>query len=253
MLTHVRELDLRRLFAGEEIDGARAHLEGCEGCRAAMAKLEEAQRAFEKELPFERFERGVVAKLERKAEPVRPRRSLGPVLALAASIACAVIAAPVILDWHRQTTFAPNRLKGGAEIELRVAGPANGPQRIAAIESPEPLGPGERVRIGYRPGSHRFVAAVSIDAHGEVTPLYPETGTSLPAGEPSALHYLPGSLEFTGKGAEEVIVVLSDAPLAVDTLTRAAKDAYARAHGDVLHLPELAVEGEQFHRTVIKP
>jgi hypothetical protein len=43
-----------------------------------------------------------------------------------------------------------------------------------------------------------------------VTPLYPEAGPSLPALSDARTHYLPGSLEFTGKGTERLIVILSD-------------------------------------------
>jgi hypothetical protein len=146
-----------------------------------------------------------------------------------------------------------NRIKGGAGVTVRVAGAAG--QRTARIDAAEPLAPGERLRIGYQSGGHRYLLSLSIDQHGEVTPLYPERGASLPVaddGEP-ATRYLPDSLELTGAGIERIIVVLSDQPIEVEAARRSARAAYERAGGDLSRLPPLALPGEEFERTFAKP
>ena len=136
---------------------------------------------------------------------------------------------------------------------FRIAPPQNGPQRIAATETAEPLAPGERIRVGVQPGSRRFLFAISIDDKGVVTPLYPEAGTSLAVASGGAMQYLPDSLELTGRGSERLIVLLTDAPLALDVVRAAATAAWERAGGHLSRLPNLAVGGEQFHRIFLKP
>ena len=136
---------------------------------------------------------------------------------------------------------------------VRVAGAAG--QRTARVDATEPLSAGERLRIGYQTGGHRYLLSLSIDEHGEVTPLYPEQGSSLtvPAGVPSATHFLPDSLELTGTGLERIIVVLSDQPVDMEVARQAARAAYDRAGGDLGRLPRLELPGEQFTRTFAKP
>jgi hypothetical protein len=119
------------------------------------------------------------------------------------------------------------------------------------------LSPGERIRIGYQIGGHEFVLALSIDDQGEVTPLYPETGRSLRVsrvkGPNGSTHYLPDSVEFTGKGSERLIVILSDQPVEVEAAKQAAHAAFQRALSDLTRLPALDLPGEQFQRTFVKP
>jgi hypothetical protein len=249
---HIGELGLRRHRAGEALPADRlAHLASCAECRARGKALDDEQRRFEHEVSFDRFAAGV----ERAArgDRAKPRRRpalrgwmLAPVLAAAASLVFMVTFVP--------NRPGPNRTKGGAGITVRVAG-GGGAQRTAAAAAPEALAPGERVRIGYDPGDHRFLLALSIDDRGAVTPIYPEAGRSLPvlAGTGGATRYLPDSLELTGAGKERLVVVLSDAPVEVEAARRAARAAYDRAKGDLLRLPPLELPGEQFQRTFIKP
>jgi len=261
MLEHLPELKLRRLRAGElaapEQDAARGHLGGCEACRSRLSLLDAEEVRFRAELPLEQLAAGV--QRARHGRPVVRPQWVTPVLALAAALVLSVGLGPLLArglgDPER---LGGGRIKGdrskrGAEIELRIAAPAGHPQRQAATQAPEVLSAGERVRIGYKPGEYRYLAAVSVDEQGVITPLYPEQGQSVPVEETGATHYLPGSLEFTGHGAERVIVVLTEQPLQVDEVKRAAKSAYDAARGDVLRMPELAVPGGQFHQTLLKP
>jgi hypothetical protein len=258
---HLGELALRRRRAGETLDGGpapgevEAHLAACSACKARVRALDDEQRHFEQEISFDRFAAGV----ERAARSTAPRRRapariwLYPTLAMAAAVALVVTFAPRHAGDGRSDRGAANRIKGGAGVTVRVAG-ATG-QRTARIDATEPLAPGERLRIGYQSGGHRYLLSLSIDQHGEVTPLYPERGVSLPVadGAEAATRYLPDSLELTGAGIERIIVVLSDQPIDVEAARRSARAAYDQASGDLSRLPPLALPGEEFERTFAKP
>jgi hypothetical protein len=247
---HVGELALRRHRAGEAVSGeVAAHVAACADCRARGRALDDEQRRFERDVSFDRFAAGIerATRGDRRGRPAAPRAwVLAPVLAVAAALALVVTFTP--------GPRGPNRTKGGAFITVRVAG-ADGTQRTADDDGvPARLDAGDRVRIGYEADGYHYLLALSVDEHGAVTPLYPEAGRSLstdPADAP--VRFLPDSVEFTGAGAEQLVVVLSDQPLEVEAARRAARDAYDRAHGDVRHQLSLRLPGAQFQRTFIKP
>jgi hypothetical protein len=260
---HLGELTLRRRRAGEALGGAGEaekidhHLAACAACKARLRALDDEQRRFEQEISFDRFAAGVerAARQTAAAKADRPRaRRIWwyPALAMAAGVALVLTFVPRASNrggaWE-----GPNHIKGGAGVTVRVAG-ASG-QRTARIDAAEPLAPGERLRIGYQSGGHRYLLSLSIDQHGAVTPLYPEAGASLPVpeGPDRATRYLPDSLELTGAGIERIIVVLSDQPIDVEAARRSARAAYDRAGGDLSRLPPLALPGEEFERTFAKP
>ena len=269
--THVGELELRRYRAGE-LDGAakasvRAHAEDCGHCRSRLRAFDEEQRGFEQEISFERFQAGVSRAMRQPvvtgttSEP--KARWLYPAMAMAAMVTLVVVAGPLktfVNGTGVIQTDGPihrNGIKGGADIDVRIATGNDGPQRSATAEAPEPLGPGERVRIGYKSGEYDYVLAISIDKDGVVTNLYPDSGQSLPVvkSPDQGWEYLPDSLEFTGTGAETVLVVLSEKSLEVRDVQGAAERAYEEAGRDVTKIRTLDVgpHTEVFHRTVLKP
>ncbi len=265
---HIGELELRRVRAGETL-GSRgsaieAHAVSCAECKARLRALDDEQRRFEDQISFDRFAAGVeraargVSAAPRRRAPIR-NWMVVPTLAMAAAVA-------VVVTFHRPNVgidpAAPGRrvhppgwdgIRGGAGMIVRVAG-ATG-QRSARVDATEPLAAGERLRLGYQTGGHRYLLSLSIDEHGEVTPLYPEQGASLtvPAGVPSATHFLPDSIELTGAGLERIIVLLSDQPIDLEVARKAARAAYDRAGGDLGRLPPLGLPGEEFTRTFAKP
>ena len=253
---HIGELTLRRRRAGEALgsDGPaiEAHATSCADCRARIRALDDEQRRFEQEISFDRFaagvERAARGASKAKARPPVLNTWLAPMLAMAACVLAMVtfVPRPVM---QKPTT----RTKGGAGIVVRVAG-VDG-QRNARVDSAEPLARGERLRIGYTAGDHRYLIALTIDDHGVVQALSPEQGKSLalPDGAASATRYLPGSWELDGAGVERIIVVLSDQPIDVATATRAARAAYDKAGGNLARMPSLELPGEQFVRAFAKP
>lgn len=275
---HLGDLALRRLLAGESLGASHeadaAHAAGCADCRRRLEALKEEQQAFAERISFDRFSAGV-ERATRVPGPVpvsTPRRGWGrPATtrsfvtvmsagALAAGFALFLGVRP-LLESNRQRVAAEaeatrtNRLKGGdrASIVVRIAPADEGAQRSAAVDAPEKLALGDRLRVGVQRGTHAFLFAVSLDDRGVVTPLYPEVGTSLPLPRAGGVHYLPDSLELTGKGGERLIVLLTDEPLDLETIRRAAEAAFVAAGKSLARLPHLALPGDQFHRLFIKP
>lgn len=254
---HPSEWTLRRLHAGElasaEAARLRTHAAGCERCGTVLREAEEAQGRFEAEHPFERFAEGVEraakrAESQRKPSGETSRRWVGPVLAIAATVL-------VVVGLPRMRAEDPVpgvRIKGGATAELRVGGRADS-QRVARTDMPELLAPGERVRLGYTPDTRKFVLALSVDGAGEVTPLYPESGQSLPVEAGAGMHWLPDSVEFTGTGAERVVLVLTDTPVTVEDASAEARKAFEAGGRDVAKMPALGVAGDQTHWVLLKP
>jgi hypothetical protein len=236
-MKHPGELTLRRFLAEEPLDAETTdHLRGCAECTARLGKLKEEQRQFEAEIPFERFATGV-----EKAARVQQRRApsstmVRVVIALAACFV-AFFAGRQVLE----EGAGGNRIKGGGAVDFVIAGPAG--QRPAA--ELEQLASGERVRIGV--SGYRHVVALSIDDGGEVSTVYAET---LPG---EAQTWLPDSIEFTGKGREHLVVVLSDAPVGAEVLAAQLRERFKAAAGDVTKLGALEVPGVQVHRTFLKP
>lgn len=250
MSAHLSEWTLRRLHTGElpgeEAARAHAHVAGCEPCQGVLAGFVQEQRRFEVEVPFERFASGVEGALRQpRAEPTRPQVN-GFLVALAATVLMAVSLRPLL------ESSTPNRLKGGgASADLRIQG--EGPQRAVVPGHTEKLLPGERVRLGYEAGPYRYVLAVSVDDLGEVSALYPEQGRSLAVNEGGGRSWLPDSREFTGRGQERVVVVLSDEPLEVEAVRAAARRAWEAAGGKVAAMQPLGVGGQETHWLLRKP
>jgi hypothetical protein len=253
---HVGDLALRRFHVGEALPEVAAHADACGDCRARLKLLDDEQRRFEQDISFDRFAAGVERAARTAEAPHRapaPRTSswrfMVPTFALAAGVALFVVST--------SNERGHNTLKGGAgaDITVRVSAGDTGPQRSAAVDAPEALSRGERVRIGYQPGKHRYLLSLSIDERGQVTPIYPEAGRSLAVGKAvgAGPRYLPDSIEFTDAGTERLFVIMSDDPIDVDAARRAARASFDRAKGDILHMPALELPGEQFQRTFIKP
>ena len=231
---------------------AAAHLADCAECKLKLKGFEDEQKRFEAAIPFERFAAGVErATRQPRATPAPRKQLIRVVMAIAAGLVV-LAGVPLVM---KGVDPSNNRIKGGTGIDVRVASPANGPQRMASQDPqvPEALAPGEWVRIGFRAGGYRYLAAVSIDEHGEVTALYPERGPSLRVRTEGSTEYLSDKLAFTGQGLERVVVVLTAEPLDVEDVKRAAKARYDEARGNLNQLGTLDLPGEQFHRTFLKP
>jgi hypothetical protein len=242
---HLAEILLRRYRAGEfsaeESAQTDRHLAACAPCRTKLRLLVEEQRAFEREIPFERFAGGV--ERARRVPRQRPRRLWF------AGLGGALAAAAVVVLMVRASSTEPsqgNRTKGLAvEATVRIASATASAQRSVPPGSQDLLAPGDRVRLGYRTDEPRYLAAVSVDEQGEVTMLYPESGPALPVGPSPKTEYLPDSLVFTGQGRERVFLFLARKPFDSAAARQAVRSAHESAHGDLGALPNPTFAGGQ--------
>jgi hypothetical protein len=242
---HLAEIALRRYHAGEFSGEAGAetdrHLAACAPCRAKLRVLVEEQRAFERDIPFERFAGGV--ERARRVPRQRPRRiwfaGLGGALAAAAAVVAFMVSTPG--PGHRR-----NETKGASiEATVRIASAVASAQRSVAPGAQENLARGDRIRLGYKTAEPRYLAAVSVDEQGEVTPLYPESGPALAVAASAETVYLPDSLEFTGQGRERVFLFVAGKPFDSAAAQQAVKAAHERASGDLGSLPSPVVSDGQ--------
>jgi hypothetical protein len=239
---HLGELALRRLRAGEfsteQSVEVEQHVSSCGVCRTKLRGLVEEQRTFEREIPFERFAGGV----ERARRVPRP----GPHHVWTLGFAGLLAAAAVAVFFVRGPNHSRNAIKGSSvEATVRIASPSGAAQRIAPPGSHEVLDPGDRIRLGYKTVDPRFLAAVSVDEQGEVTPLYPEAGPALSVTPTQDTTYLPDSIEFTGAGRERVFLFLARSPFDSQAAKQAVLAGYSASKGDLDAVPSPAFAGGQ--------
>ncbi len=251
-MKHPGSLTLRRLQAGEAVGGeVSEHVTSCDVCQAELARFTQEQQAFEQAISFDRFAAGVERAARQQTKPAPRRQWPQVVLALAASVT--LIAGVQLVLSRVEPAGGGNRLKGGASIQMVVAGA--GPQRDVSDKSsvPEALAAGERVRLGITPDEWKYALVLSIDDAGEVTPIDVEDGRGVAIGPRKEIVWLPESLEFTGKGLEHVVVLLSAEPLPFEKVAEALRLSFRDARGDLTKVGSLPLPGEQFHRTFLKP
>jgi len=256
---HLGELRLRRFRAGEFSDEAHEeiarHTAECGSCRAKLRLLQEEQRQFERDIPFERFAGGV----ERACRVPRPRPTRR--WAMGSAFGLVAAAAVVVLLWRPSARVGDrggqdvggaagfNRTKGALSAVVRIASASGGAQRSLPPTESTTLQPGERIRLGYNTAAPGYLVAVSVDDAGEVSPLYPEGGGSLPVRPTQHVTFLPDSLELTGSGRERVFLLLAERPLDGAAVKKSVRDAHSRAKGDLASLPMPTFAG----RTDVRP
>jgi hypothetical protein len=249
---HVGDLRLRRFrageFSGEVREKIARHTAECGSCRAQLRLLQEEQRQFERDIPFERFAGGV----ERACRVPRPRPKRR--WAMGGAFGLVAAAAVVVLLWRpsgrvgdfgsrdvRHAGF--NQTKGGLSAVARIASASGAPQRSLLPAGSATLQPGERIRLGYNSPTPGYLVAVSVDDAGEISALYPEGGGSLAVAATPHVTFLPDSLELTGLGRERVFLFLADQPLDASAAKKSVRDAHAQAKATWLLCPRLLLKG----------
>lgn len=215
----VSDLILDRLRLGEfegSAEGARAatHLRGCMICQARMAELESVVA------PVDDFPS---VPTPPEAHVLRPHRWPRPVL-WGGSI---LVAAAIALLVPRLRGNA-DRTKGGSWQLGVVAQYPSG--RVAGVFQGATLAPGDRLRFEVVAPRRGYVAVISVDAAGAVTPFAPASGpmVAVPAGH----HLLDGAIRLDDSiGVERLLLVTCEHPMAVTDVVAAARTALARAGG----------------------
>jgi len=212
------ELALERLRAGELVPTAaqRTHLEGCASCELRLARMAAPPPALDLEAIRRR------AGVARRGPGWLSRWLVLPVAA--AAVAGALLLAP------------------GPDLQTKGTGFTLGIIARTPDGSVRRLEPGTRLRGGDQ---LRFelttawptaeVALVSMDAKGAVSPLVP--AATVPGGRKVLLD---GAVELDDTpGAERILLVACQRPLAVAEVVEAARTALHRAGGDPRRVGEL--------------
>jgi hypothetical protein len=162
---------LDRLMRGEGSgEAARAHLAGCEHCRARMAEIEAARAEFQKAAPS-------LPSLPADRGTARPRRRWAVWGGGGAALAAAAAAALILFV---RGNDAGTRIKGGARIAFYVEHAG----KMRAGKAGERVAPGDTVQLVYSSVDPFYGAILSVDGAGQVSRYFPEgdRATALPAG-----------------------------------------------------------------------
>ena len=129
--------------------------------------------------------------------------------------------------------FGFNQRKGATvAATLRIAS-ADGRTQRTLPEGPASahaqLAPGEQLRLGYDTDQPRHLIALSLDDQGVITPLYPETGVSLPIAPAAGTTYLPDSIQLTGAGQERIFLMIADGSFSMEAAVATVLAAQLKA------------------------
>jgi hypothetical protein len=219
-------LRLGELEGAAEHAPAKAHVEGCAHCQGRLVEMAAvAAPALD-----------VVALLPARAvtEPAPRSRWARRVLWLSPVVAAAAVALLLLPGWR-----PGERVKGRSWQLGVVAQYPNG--RVTGVSSGAVLAPGDRVRFEVSAPSNGFVAVISVDARGQVTPFVPAAGqaAAVPAG---ARRLLDGAVRLDDSlGPERLVLVACPRPLPVAEVVAAGKSALASAEGHLDRMPDLGL------------
>ncbi len=217
---HLSPIVLDALAAGLPVDAAAAsHVADCASCAQALARVQEQRRALAATPRFEEVfaSASAAAVAPRELRPAVRRRAVWavPALALAASVAFAVLRPPA----PPQT-----RLKGAPQVELQDATGA----RAASARV------GEALSLTVGAAGWPYVLVLALDAQGTVSQLWP-AGPSSGAVPPGARVTLGGGFQVT-PGSLVVVALFSNEPLAAEGPVKALARVRAQG-GDPLMAP----------------
>jgi hypothetical protein len=245
---HPREFLLEQLaFEPEAADpGVRAHVEGCDACRAVVAGLDGGRQAFVAARPARPFMAGVVERAEDEARSARPGwlvALLNPrwLLVPAAAGAAALI---LVLAVTNRAPVGDERIHfkgGGATLRLFYA---RGTAVARPLDPGVSLRPGDLLRFGVISAKGRFAAVASVDEAGRFSRYYPAGGVGAgPLQSGGDLQLLPGSIELDETtGREWIVLLLSERPLDEARVREALLTAWRARQGD--RLGSLGLEAE---------
>lgn len=221
--TCLSDLVLDRVLAGE-LDRP-AHLDGCEGCTARLASLEQDRAGLDGRLW-----------IAGEARKVKRRLPLSGIVAtLAAAAAVAVVSARVI----RTDTIPGERAKGGLALALFVR---HGEGPVEEALPGARLVPGDAVRFSLSTSKEGYVAVVGMDDRGAVT-LHAAPEAPLSAGKGQLLE---GSVVLDDAiGPERFVAVLCDHAPGASRVESAARTALAAADGDPRRAGPLRIDCQQ--------
>ncbi len=206
---HLVDRFLAEAVSAEELDFVHRHVESCERCRARLDESRAVREAFlVRNPPAAR-----VAQLKLAPARTAPK---WPWLAAPAGIVAAALAAMLVLpSTHPPTPDVLAKGSGTAFVVYR-----NG--AAAAAGPVETLQAGDVIQPGSA-GADRYRLLIGVDSRGRVQ--------LLAQGGPGA--QLPSLTLDASLDPERVLLLSSQAPLAVANLQQRLEESFAAAHGDL--------------------
>jgi len=233
---HPRAFELEQLAFEPEAAAAalRAHVEGCDTCREAVASFGAARSAFLREHPARPVIAAVVERAEAEAREARGRpawlRALLDRRWLLVPAAAAAAAMFLLVD-PRQAPRVGWKGDGAAVLQLYAARDGGAARPIAPAEG---LHAGDVLRFGVMAprGGHAFVA--SVDEAGTFCRYFPQ-GEAAALPQNAALQLLPGAIELDATvGREWIVLAVSERPLEEAEVREALLTAWRSRLGDRL-------------------
>jgi hypothetical protein len=193
--------------------GEPEHLLACDRCTARLAELRRLGDEFHREV-FPATVEAVVAGATRRARP-RLAPWLVPLAALAAAAGVALV----------RVGGPPSGYLGLKGPGLELVAYARGVGGAHPLADGAEVAPGAGLRFQVRPARACRLWIVSADADGQVSRIYPSTGTEgaeLPGGKPAVL---PGGAALDGRPGPERFFAVCGAggPLALEDVERSAR------------------------------
>ena len=239
------EFGLERWLTGE-LDGSDAaqstalHVGACVACATRVATLSAPPpRSFSLDAVWQAA-RGPAAEAPGPTSRpgVRARVTWGRRMTFALTATAAVVAAIILLV--RPSPPPPLDLVKGGPWGLAVVVKPQGRAEVTRILSGAHLSPGDRLRFEVSTTwSVGYAAIISIDSAGAISALFPVEGQAIEVrGGRSVL--LDGAVELDRTpGSERIELLGCPRPVAVAKVAAAAREALARAGGELRQVGEI--------------
>ncbi len=224
MNRHPSELALEAYLLDRESSKVAPHLEGCERCRARVARMEREGEDFRRfVLPAT-----LDAVLEKNA-PARRKKWLW-------LLGVAPVAAAAALIVAIRPSGPPEGYvgeKGGMSLVAYLGAPGG----AKMVLDGQAVQPSAALRFSVTPAGRCNLWVVSVDESGEISRIYPAQGDGgAPVSKQGAL---PGGAVLDGRaGLERFYAVCSPAPLRYEEVTKSVR-ASVRGADDVRKGPGL--------------
>ena len=211
MRNHPSELALEAYLLDRETSKAARHVEGCEHCRARLARMEREGE------DFRRFV--LPATLDAVLEKNAPQKRKAWIWLI--GLAPVAAAAAIFVAIHPgEPPEGYVGEKGGMSLVAYLGAPGG----AKAVVDGQVVKPGSALRFSVAPRAHCNLWVVSVDESGQISRIYPADGEG---GAPvSKQGPLPGGAVLDGRaGLERFYGVCSPAPLLYEEVTKSVRAA----------------------------
>lgn len=199
------------------------HLGGCETCAVYVKQLQEEQKMFNSEMPYN----GSVDETDTGILHF-------PKMKIISSIAALLIFAVSIQFTLRENVSIEQQtiaLKGAEQISFFVENDTGGVEE----RDSDIYYPGERIQVCYSTVATAYLTLFSMDSNGTLSRFFPTSGTTSTKVEPGISLPLPHSIRLDSYiGEEKFIMVFSAEPLSIQDVEEKISFAFQENQLDSL-------------------